>query len=103
MEKLTKNNMQEIMNSPLVFIDFWAEWCGPCNAIAPYYEAVANKYGDKATFVKCNVDEEPEFSRKQGIMSIPCIMAYKNGVIVDKSVGLVNESVLSSFVERQFN
>lgn len=102
MEKLTQENVQDIMNKPLVFVDFWAGWCGPCMAIAPYYEAVANKYKDKAVFVKCNVDEEPAFSRSQGIMSIPCIIAYKNGKAVDKSVGLVNEDVLSSFVERQF-
>ena len=102
MEKLTSENVQEIMSKPLVFVDFWADWCGPCMAIAPYFEAVSSKYKDKAVFVKCNVDEEIEFSRKQGIMSIPTIIAYKNGEIVDKNVGLVNESLLSSFVEKQF-
>ena len=101
MEKLTKANLQEIMNKPLVFVDFWAGWCGPCMAIAPFYEAVAEKYKDKAVFVKCDVDEEIEFARSQGIMSIPCIIAYKEGKPVDKSVGLVNENTLSSFVERQ--
>ena len=102
MINLTQENLEEIMAKPLVFVDFWAGWCGPCMAIAPYYEAVAEKYKDKATFVKCNVDEEPDFSRKQGIMSIPCIIAYKNGIAADKNIGLVNEAVLSSFVERQF-
>lgn len=102
MEKLTQENMQEIMSKPLVFVDFWADWCGPCKAIAPYYQAVAEKYKDRAIFVKCNVDEETELSRMQGIISIPCIIAYKNGKAVDKNIGLVNESVLSSFVERQF-
>ena len=102
MEKLTTKNMQEIMDNPLVFVDFWADWCGPCMAITPYYEAVANKYRDKAVFVKCNVDEEPTLARSQGIMSIPSIIAYKNGQMVDKSIGLVNEETLGAFVERQF-
>ena len=100
MEKLTRGNYDQMMKNKVVFVDFWAMWCGPCRAIAPIYEQVAEKYKDKAVFLKCNVDEENALTLKQGISSIPCIIAYVDGKIVDKSVGLVNENILSSFVEK---
>lgn len=100
MEKLTRGNYDQMMKNKVVFVDFWAMWCGPCRAIAPIYEQVAEKYKDKAVFLKCNVDEENTLTLKQGISSIPCIIAYVDGKIVDKSVGLVNENILSSFVEK---
>lgn len=100
MEKLTTNSYNEIMAKPVVFVDFWAGWCGPCMAIAPIYEELAEKYKDKALFLKCNVDEEQSLAINQGIMSIPCIYVYKNGVVVDKSIGLVNSSLLEGFIQR---
>ena len=100
MENLTRNNFEEIMRNSVVFVDFWADWCGPCRAITPIYEQVAEKYNQKAKFLKCNVDDEQNLALKQGIMSIPCIIAYRNGQPVDKSIGLVNLNTLESFIER---
>lgn len=100
MENLTKNNFDKVMSNKVVFVDFWAEWCGPCRMLAPIYETVAQKYQDRAVFVKSNVDEERDFAVKNRIMSIPCIIVFVNGNPVDKCVGLVNESMLSSFVEK---
>lgn len=100
MENLTKSNFDRVMKNKVVFVDFWALWCGPCRALTPIYESVAQKYNDKAVFVKSNVDEERDFALKNGIMSIPCIIAFIDGKPVDKCVGLVSESALCEFVEK---
>ena len=100
MEQLTKNNLDSVLKNKVVFIDFWAMWCGPCRALAPIYEAVAEKYKDKAVFVKSNVDDEREFALKNGIASIPCIIVYVDGKPVDRCVGLVSQERLSEFVEK---
>lgn len=100
MEKLTKSNFNTLQNKNLVFVDFWAGWCGPCMALAPLYEKVSNLYSNKAEFMKCNVDEEQELAINFSIMSIPCILVFKNGKVQDKLVGLANENLLTNFIER---
>ena len=85
-----------------VFCDFWATWCGPCRMLGPVFEEVSDKYEDKAVFVKVDVDEEESESAaiKYGITSIPNIIAFKNGVPVDNSLGFVPQQVLEGFVEK---
>jgi len=100
MESLTSKNLNELMSNPIVFVDFWASWCGPCMALAPIYSELAEKYKGKAEFVKCNVDEERSFALKQGIVSIPTIIVFKNGEPIDKISGLVSLEILSSFVDK---
>ncbi len=70
-----------------VVVDFWAEWCGPCKALAPVLEDVAKELGEKAVVVKVNVDENAELSQKYGIRGIPTLIFFKNGEIKNTLVG----------------
>ena len=87
---------QEVLNSANpVFVDFWAEWCGPCRMVGPIVEELANQYGqDQAIIGKVNVDENPEISMRFGIRNIPTILFLKNGEVVDKQVGAVPKHLL---------
>ena len=100
MENITGQNFKDTIEKGVVFIDFWAGWCGPCMALSPLYEKVAKDFAGKAEFFKCNVDEEQELAVKLSIMSIPCIMCFENGKLKDKLVGLSNESILTNFINR---
>ena len=71
----------------LSVIDFWAEWCGPCRAIAPVIEELAKEYSGKVNVGKVNVDQNPQVSMNYGITSIPAILFIKGGQVVDKLVG----------------
>lgn len=70
-----------------VLVDFWATWCGPCKAIAPHVEAVAQEYGGKAKVVKMDIDNNPQTPAKYGIRSIPTLLVFKGGEVVDQLVG----------------
>ena len=84
-----------------VFCDFWASWCGPCRMLAPVFEAVSDKYEDKAVFVKINIDEEDSEAAaiKYGITSIPNILVFKGGAKVASNLGFVPEAALEAFVK----
>ncbi len=98
MEKIATNeNFADILSdSKPVLVDFWATWCGPCRALAPTVEAVANEYESKATVVKCNVDDCEDIAVKYGIRNIPTLLFFKNGEVVDKLVGNVPKSDITS-------
>ena len=81
-----------------VLVDFWAEWCGPCKAIAPSLEEISEEMKDKLKVVKVNVDENPTVSQSYGIRSIPALMIFKNGEKVSEKMGALPKSALQAWV-----
>lgn len=84
---LTDSNFKEEISSGLVLVDFWAPWCGPCRMVAPIIEEVANE-SDGVKVGKLNVDENPQIAGEYQIMSIPTVMLFKDGEVVETLVGL---------------
>lgn len=86
---LTNENFQnEVLKSEVpVLVDFWAAWCGPCRMVAPIIEEIAKEYTGKVKVGKINVDEQPELASAFRIASIPTIMIFKNGKIIDTIIG----------------
>jgi thioredoxin 1 len=83
-----------------VLVDFYADWCGPCHAVAPTIEALSNEYAGKVKFVKVDVDANQEVASRYEIMSIPTIIIFENGKIEDSIVGAYPASVYKQHIER---
>jgi thioredoxin 1 len=99
--KITKNNFQkEVINSEKpVLLDFWASWCGPCKMVAPTVEKVAEESIDTAIVGKVNIDEEPELAQAFHVMSIPTLVAIKNGKVTKSVVGVQSKNALLSMIQ----
>jgi thioredoxin 1 len=91
----TNNNFDELLQSEkLVVVDFWATWCGPCRMLSPILDEVEEEMGGKIEVVKVNVDDADEVAAQYRIMSIPTLLFFKGGQIVDKTVGAMPKNVL---------
>ena len=98
--QITDSNFEALLaeGKPVV-VDFWATWCGPCKAIAPVVEEVAAEYEGKAVVGKCNVDDCDDTPDTYGIRSIPTILFFKNGELVDRHVGVISKADLSAKID----
>ncbi len=101
MKELTDANFgAEVLNAKgVVVVDFWAVWCGPCRALAPQVDALAKEYEGRIVVGKMDVDANTEIPAQYGITSIPTVMFFKDGQLVDKHVGATNKKTLAEKVD----
>jgi thioredoxin 1 len=101
--EITDSNFEEVVlkSDKPVLVDFWAEWCGPCRMVGPVVEELSKEYEGKAIIGKLDVDSNPKIATEFGIMSIPALLFFKDGKVVDKQVGAVPKHVLANKLNAQ--
>jgi len=90
-----ENFEEEVIKSEIpVLVDFYAEWCGPCKMMAPVIDELSGEYDGKWKIGKCNVDDAPQMAQKYGIQSIPTLLFFKNGEVVNQKMGALSKDAL---------
>jgi thioredoxin 1 len=97
---VTDQNFSQETSEGLVLADFWAPWCGPCKMIAPVLEEIDGEMEDKVQIVKLDVDENQETAGKYGVMSIPTLLLFKNGEVVDQIIGFQPKEALVDVINK---
>ncbi|AXA36339.1 MAG: thioredoxin [Candidatus Hydrogenedentota bacterium] len=100
--ELTDGNFDaEVLQSPVPYlVDFWAPWCGPCRMVAPIIDELATEYNGKLKVGKVNVDDHQEVAARYGIASIPTLMIFKNGQLVERIVGALPKPMLKQVIDK---
>ena len=97
---IDQSNFDSLMKGDkLVVIDFWAQWCGPCRALGPIIEEVAEEYKDRAIIGKCDTDENNDIAIQFGVRNIPMLVFVKNGEVKDVHVGLIKKNELTQKID----
>lgn len=98
--EIKDNKIEDLLaDERLVMIDFWAGWCGPCKQIAPSIELASEEFAERLVVAKANVDENPDLASKYGVRSIPSLLFFKGGELVDRQVGAVSKPKLWEKIE----
>ena len=97
--ELNSSNFESTINEGVTLVDFWAPWCGPCRMIAPIIEELAEDFDGKATIAKVNTDEEQDIAIKFGIRSIPTLLFFKDGKVVDQMIGAAGKNVIADKID----
>ncbi len=99
--KSTQQFDDEVLNSSKpVFVDFWAEWCGPCRAVSPAVEEVSKEYDGKVNFVKVNVDENNELASRYNVYSIPTLAIFQKGKIIAQAAGAASKDKIKAYIDK---
>lgn len=99
MEKLTAQNFDDSISKGVTFVDFYADWCGPCKMMEPIIEEVSKEMKE-VTFRKVNVDEEQELVMRYKVMSVPMLVLFKDGKRIQETVGFNSKAALIAFIKR---
>jgi len=100
MNVITESDFKTVINQSLVFVDFYADWCGPCKMAAPILEQMSQKYIGKINIAKLDVDNANATAREYGVQSIPTMIIFKNGVEVDRQIGFTGPVPIEEMIKR---